>query len=462
MAALEAASFRDPSGHVFYLDDRIYRTVSAQAADDFEFVRGWLCELETSGAIVASTEVDPTLLGEAGAGAAHVLEHPKLPFISWPYEWSFPLLKSAALFHLDLQLKSLERGITLSDASAYNIQFQGVMPIFIDTLSFRRYREGEFWTGHRQFCEQFLNPLLLRALFRIPHNAWYRGALEGISGQDLARLLPLRRKLSWNLLTHVVLPQKLQAAALAREGGKVGEIKKRTLPKSALVNMLRQLKSWIEKLRPADSGKTVWGDYEAESQSTYSDNNHAAKRQFIAEFARRCRPTLAWDLGCNTGDYSEMLIEAGAKHVIGFDFDQRALEKAYQRAAAKKLDFLPLFLDAANPSPSQGWLQGERKGLADRAPADAIVALAFVHHLAIARNVPLQGVVGWLTSLAPAGVIEFVPKSDPTIQRMLALREDIFSEYTEDNFRSALSARARIVGEQVVSASGRRLFCYER
>ncbi|MGH8719128.1 MAG: class I SAM-dependent methyltransferase [Burkholderiales bacterium] len=460
MAALEAASFRDPSGHVFHLDNRIYRTVTAQAADDFHFVRDWLRELETSGAIVASTEVDPAVLGDAGAGVVHVLEHPKLPFISWPYEWSFPLLKSAALFHLDLQLKSLERGVTLSDASAYNIQFHGVTPIFIDTLSFRRYREGEFWTGHRQFCEQFVNPLLLRAFLGIPHNAWYRGALEGISGHELSRLLPLQRKLSWNVLTHVLLPQKLQARALG--DGEVGKLKDRKLPKSALVNLLTQLKAWIAKLTPADHDKTLWGDYETESQSTYSDDNHAAKRQFIGEFARRCRPTLAWDLGCNTGDYSEALIEAGAKHVIGFDFDQGALEKAYHRAAAKKLDFLPLFLDAANPSPSQGWLPGERKGLADRAQADAVVALAFAHHLAIARNVPLEGVIGWLTSLAPSGVIEFVPKSDPTIQRMLALREDIFSEYTEDNFRLALSARARIVGEQVVSASGRRLFCYER
>ncbi|MGH8719441.1 MAG: hypothetical protein ACREV0_10955, partial [Burkholderiales bacterium] len=192
MAALEAASFRDPSGHVFHLDNRIFRTVTAQAADDFHFVRDWLSELETLGAIVCSTEVDPAVLGDAGTGAVHVLEHPKLPFISWPYEWSFPLLKSAALFHLDLQVKSLERGVTLSDASAYNLQFQGVTPIFIDTLSFRRYREGEFWTGHRQFCEQFVNPLLLRALLGIPHNAWYRGALEGISGHELSRLLPLQ------------------------------------------------------------------------------------------------------------------------------------------------------------------------------------------------------------------------------------------------------------------------------
>ncbi|MGH8729286.1 MAG: class I SAM-dependent methyltransferase, partial [Burkholderiales bacterium] len=304
--------------------------------------------------------------------------------------------------------------------------------------------------------------LLLRALFGIAHNSWYRGALEGISGQDLARLLPLRRKLSWNLLTHVVLPQKLQSAALGNEGSKVGEIKKRTLPKSALINMLRQLKSWIEKLHPADSGKTVWGDYEAKSKCTYSDEDHAAKREFVREFAAQRKPSLAWDLGCNTGDYSEALIEGGAKHVIGFDFDQRALEKAFARAEAKRLDFLPLFLDAANPSPDQGWRQGERKGFADRARADCLIALAFVHHLAIARNAPLEGVIAWIASLAPSGVIEFVPKTDPTVQRMLELREDIFTEYTEDNFRAALANEARIVREQTVSTSGRQLFWYER
>jgi hypothetical protein len=205
--AIEPGSFRDPSGLVFVHERRVVRTVTAHAAAEYEFARdaGLLRTLAEHGRLIASCEVDPALLGSAAAGARHVLEHPRLAFISFPYEWSFPLLKRAALAHLDLHLDLLERDLTLSDASAYNVQFQGVRPIFIDVLSIRRYRAGEYWVGHRQFCEQFLNPLLLRALLGVAHNAWYRGSLEGIPTRDLARLLPLGKRLSWNVLSQVVL-----------------------------------------------------------------------------------------------------------------------------------------------------------------------------------------------------------------------------------------------------------------
>ncbi|MEE8542552.1 MAG: class I SAM-dependent methyltransferase, partial [Gammaproteobacteria bacterium] len=207
-AFADSASFRDPSGHVYRIDGRILRTVTELAASDFEAVRasGIYEELVASGKVIAADILEQGVPEPLAQGARFVLEHPRLPFISYPYEWSFAELKAAALLHLDVHLTAVDRGITLSDASAYNVQFIGARPIFIDTLSFRPYREGEYWTGHRQFCEQFLNPLLLRAMFGTPHNEWYRGALEGIATADLARLLPLHRKLSWNVLSQVVLP----------------------------------------------------------------------------------------------------------------------------------------------------------------------------------------------------------------------------------------------------------------
>jgi ribosomal protein L11 methylase PrmA len=171
---------------------------------------------------------------------------------------------------------------------------------------------------------------------------------------------------------------------------------------------------------------------------------------------------MLWDLGCNSGDYSKAALDAGAAYAVGFDFDQGALEAAFARGVDEQLNLLPLVLDAANPSPSQGWAEGERKGLAARASADAILALAFVHHLAIGRNVPLDQLIGWLVELAPAGVIEFVPKSDPMVQRMLRLREDIFDDYSEEHFTAAVMARARIVQSAIVSASGRRLVWFDR
>jgi ribosomal protein L11 methylase PrmA len=466
MTAVEPGSFRDPSGQVFENDGRIFRTITARALADYTFVRdsGVLRRLVAGGRLVAAEEVDPALLpallGEGARGAPIVVEHPRIPFVSYPYEWPFPALKAAALFHLDLQIELLADNVMLSDASAYNVQFIGPRPVLIDLLSLRRYREGEYWVGLRQFCEQFLNPLLLRAVLGVPHNQWYRGSLEGIPTSDLNRLLPFHKKLSWQVMTYVVLQARLEASANDKGTADAGAIRRKGLSKSSLLGILTQLRGWIEKLRPADTGKTVWGDYAR--NNTYTDAAEEAKCRFIAEFAEAVRPKLVWDLGCNSGNYSAVALGAGAQAGIGFDFDQKALELAFDRAVSEKLNLLPLFQDAANPSPDQGWKQAERRGIQGRGDADGLLALAFEHHLVIGRNVPLDQTIGWLTGLAPRGVIEFVPKDDPTVQRMLALREDIFDGYCVEAFTAALGATARIVREASIADSGRRLFWYDR
>ena len=203
----DPASYRDPAGSIYHAGDRILRTINETAFEDFEQVlaSGLLGSLADQGLAVASRNVDPGEFEGLSHGAYRVLEHQALPVISYPYEWCFSALKAAALLHLEIHLAALERNVTLCDASAYNVQFLGADPIFIDILSFRPYREGEFWQGYRQFCEQFLNPLLLRALLGIPHNAWFRGHIEGVPTDALRPLLPIRSHFSWNVLTHVVL-----------------------------------------------------------------------------------------------------------------------------------------------------------------------------------------------------------------------------------------------------------------
>lgn len=461
--ARDRGSFRDPSGYVFQWHKRIFRVVEACARESYEWVRdsGALCRLQNEGDLVATREVPPESWPGNFGRAAYVLEHPRIPFVSYPYEWSFSGLKAAALHHLDLQLKLLQSGITLSDASAFNVQFMGARPIFIDVLSLRPYHEGEFWQGHRQFCEQFLNPLLLTAFLGIAHNAWFRGALEGIPTSDLARLIPLRRRFSWNVVSHILLQAKLDAKAKSAPDSAIRQVKaQRQLSRAAYQGLLFQLRRWISKLHPADVGTTVWATYA--QTNTYSEGGFADKQRFVREFAAKTAPEMLIDIGCNTGDYSVAALEGGARYVVGFDFDQQALEVAYRRAADKNLPFLPLWLDAANPSPDQGWRQAERIGFDARARADAVIALAFEHHLAIGRNVPLPQVLDWLIAIAPTGIIEFVPKSDPTIQRMLALRSDIFDDYNQEAFSSLLEQRARIVHRELISGSGRMLYWYDR
>ena len=465
-AALERipASFRDPSGHVYALNDRIIRTVLPHGMQEFDYVlsTGLLDTLAQARMVLPFERMRGAIPASADFGDVKAwLEVPRIPFISFPYEWTFSGLKAAALLHLDIHIMVLDAGVTLSDASAYNVQFSGARPVFIDHLSFRRYRDGEFWLGHRQFCEQFLIPLLLRSQFGIPHNSWYRGSLEGIPLDEFARMLRFRDYFSWDMLTHILVQSWFQRTTFSGSAP-LGEMKtpSASLPRPRFRRMLDKLRQWIAQLRPAGTGKTVWQDYE--TTHSYKSDEMARKKAFVAQFIRERQPKQLWDLGCNTGEFSTLALQEGAAYVVGFDMDHGALETCFTRASQDSLALQTVVTALDNPSPSQGWRERERQGLQERTSADALVALALVHHLAIARNIPLGQIVDWLVRLAPAGVVEFIPKTDPMVQRLLSLREDIFPNYSLDNFSLELARSAGIVRTAQLSQNGRTLFWYER
>jgi ribosomal protein L11 methylase PrmA len=453
----DPASFRDSAGYVYVAEDRVYRTVTAAKLNEFNQVRATplIPELIQTQQLIAEEVIEVDTLGDWSKGSELVLAHPKLSFISYPYEWPAELLRTAALLHLEIQLKALSHNVSLVDASAYNIQFQGVNPIFIDSLSFRPYQEGEYWLAHKQFCEQFLNPLLLSLKVGVSYHDWYRGTLEGIPTTDLNHCLSFWQKCSWHVFTQVVLQARFQGKT-KQQAAQVAVSKR--FPRIAYQQMLQSLHSWIKKLKNTQA-ETTWQDYTA--THSYDQQEVAQKEKFVQEFISQEGIKQLWDFGCNTGMYSEVALQAGADSVIGFDADHGALQGAVQRARDNQLNFLPLYLDLTNPSPSQGWGSIERKNITERGNPDGIIALALLHHLAIAKNIPIPMVLDWLLAIAPKGVIEFVPKNDPMVQLLLSLREDIFTDYSEESFLMHLQQRARILNQIHVTQSGRLLVSYE-
>lgn len=450
------ASFRDPAGSILSVQGRVLRGLSESGAQRYQAVKqsGFLDTLEASERLVKTTNVQYD-----SKNYVQFLEHEIIPFITYPYEWPFSLLKDAALFHLNLHREALNADVVLMDASAYNIQFRGVLPCFIDILSFKTYQTGELWKGHRQFCEQFLNPLLMMSLKGIPYHAWYRGTLEGISTDMMARCLPWRYYLSWRALTHIFLPTYYQQRP-SQTTKHLKKLQQATIPKSVYRQLLTQLFRWIEGLTFPENWHSVWKDYT--NYSPYDSEALVIKKTFVADFAAQNKFSMLWDLGCNTGEFSEIALHNGVKQVIGFDADLGALEQAVKRAKTKNLNFLPLYQDMANPSPSQGWLCLERASAITRGSPNGILALALIHHLVIGHHLPLAEVIEWLVSLAPTGIIEFIPKTDPSIRKMLALREDIFLEYSEEKFLTLLQEQAVIVKTTPISSDGRCLYWYQR
>jgi ribosomal protein L11 methylase PrmA len=463
----DPGSFRDPSGYVFVGERQAWRTVNAPAAAKFRQVQatGLIAELVKRGLLIGTDVADITgaqldaFRGARGELPEFVLAHPRLPFISYPYEWTFSQLKAAALAHLDLQVIALDHDVALSDSTPYNMQFDGGRAKLIDVLSLRPYVPGEIWAGYNQFCRQFLLPLLLEAWSGVPFQPMLRGRVDGITLAEGERLLPWsKRWLGLQGLMHVTLPARMERSqSSARQGD---DVRVPTLAKSRYRALLTEMRAWVGGLGSRRSARTFWNTYA--TVNSYSGTMQDAKREFVSAAIRASGAATVWDLGGNTGEYSVAALAAGAQRAIVFDSDLDSLEKAYAASQQGHPGLLPVVMDCADPSPSLGWRQAERKGLGERANADAVLALALVHHLAIGRNIPLRSVIEWIVGLGAGGVIEFVPKSDPMVVQMLAHREDVFHDYDEAHFRQWLGAVAEPLQEHRFAENGRLIVAFKR
>jgi len=457
----EPGSFRDPTARVFYYKDLIYREIFPAGEEKLKFLKekNLLKDLIDKNFLIGSEELKKKHFDFIDENSI-VIKHDKLNFISYPYEWTFNELKDAALFHLDFQIYLLERSAQLVDASAYNVQFRNNKPIFIDLLSIDKYREGEYWVAHKQFCENFLNPLVLTSKKGINFNNWFRGNLEGISTHELSSILNLKDLINPTIFFHVYLLNKIEEKSQKNPNKVTEKIKtSKGLSKNSFRSMLISLKKFIESLNLRKQS-SIWDQYS--TNNSYSKEDERKKIKAVTGFLKKNNFKLLGDLGCNDGKYSKLATENNVETVIGFDFDLKVLDRAYLNAKKNSLNFFPLYLDASNPSGNLGWNDSERMSFQRRASFDGIFALALTHHLAIAKNIPLNQILSWLVSLAPKGIIEFVPKEDPTTQIMLSLKGDIFPQYNEENFEQQLSKLAKIENISVVSETNRKIYEYKR
>lgn len=451
----DASSFRDPGGFIFRRGGRLFRQVNHESRADYDRLidSGLYRELAEDGLLVAHEEVDePPHVPEV---ASRVIAPQMIPFISYPYEWCFGQLKAAALLTLAIQRRSIARGMSLKDASAFNVQFRGASPVFIDTLSFASYDEGRPWVAYRQFCEHFLAPLALMARVDPRLSALLRPHLDGIPLDLAARLLPGSTRLKPGLLLHI----HLHARSKRVHDPKAAPPRPRPFPKSALLGLVDSLESTVRGLRWEPAG-TEWADYYADTN--YSDAALDEKGRLVASFLGRVAPGTAWDLGANTGRFSRIASGLGAS-TVAFDVDPAAVEHNFREASrGGEKNLLPLLLDLTNPSPGLGWQSRERLSLAERGPADVVLALALVHHLAIGHNVPLAKVAEFLASVGWSLIIEFVPKSDSQARRLLVVREDVFPNYTREGFESAFAGHFETEAVAPISGTERTLYLMRR
>jgi ribosomal protein L11 methylase PrmA len=402
--------------------------------------------------LVSHTEI----LSKTRPREAYLIIKPKqIPFISYPYGWSFSQLKAAALLTLKVQMTALEYNMILKDASAYNVQFFGTKPIFVDTLSFEKYTNGVPWIGYKQFCQHFLAPLALMAYTDLRLSLLSRIFLDGIPLDLTSKLLPIKTMLNFGLIAHIHLHSKAQTF-FADKSPKTTKLK---TSKRLLIYLLKNLESSVQNLRLKKTD-TEWAKYY--SFTNYSKKSFDNKKSLVEKYLMQIKPKTVWDLGGNTGEFSRIASKI-AHYVVSFDKDPMAVEKNYLEGLKNgETNVLPLVIDLTNPSPSIGWANEERASLVDRGPADTVLALALIHHLAISNNLPFEKIAKFLRSICKKLIIEFIPKNDSNVQRLLSTRKDIFTKYNQSSFEAAFKKFFKIVRSENIIGSKRILYLMKR
>gem|GEM_PF-14738 len=512
-----SASFRDPAGFVFTRDGTLYRQINVAGRADYDaaVATGLYDELIRRGLMIQHHKVDGLEGFNPDPNRYKIIQPEPVPFISYPYEWTFAQLRDAALLTLEIQRTALAHGMILKDASAYNLQFIGTKPIFIDTLSFAKYQTGNTWEGYKQFCEHFIAPLALATYSSPKILRSLRVYLDGIPLALTCSLLPKKARWSRGLLAHLYMhnasqrrhqaggqttstkldlrkappsPDQIWSTANCfssldvstdtslsdktigtnpdvpwKQGilRKSSKAKQRKMSRLALDGLLSSLERTVKKLK-APRAQTEWGDYY--EFTNYTQAAFDDKKKLIAQLLKQIKPfpNVVWDVGANNGEFSELAARQGA-YTVAFDIDETAVTRNYQTQRDKKLQplLLPLVQDLTNPSPDLGWAHAERMSLVRRGPADVVLALALIHHLAIGNNLPLAQIAAFLHQIGRHVIIEFVPKADSKVQLLLASRKDIFDIYDAEHFEAAMSKHFDLVAKKPVKGSQRSVYLYK-
>lgn len=452
----KTGSFRDPFGTVFSLDGNIYRSVFKPGISDFEAARnaGIHEDLIKAGLLLPYSIL--SLADFSPPDTALLLSHPRLPAVTYPWEWCFSMLKDAALLHLDIMERLVPKGFWLRDASAFNAQFDGSKLCLIDTLSIGRRIPDSPWVAYGQFCSHFLAPLAMAAYRDVRMLSLWRSFIDGFPLDLAAGILPSRKAIRPGLLMHLVLHSKYQAKTDRKEDiQKVKKAKQVRVTDIGLLGLVRSLKRTVAGIH-WKRASNIWESYG--EIRTYESEDIKRKADFVARAIDIIRPNMVWDLGANTGEYSILSAAKGA-FVLSIDGDPACSEYLYQKVSGRNNTgrILPLTMDLSNPSPGLGWNGKERMSLAERGPADLVLALALIHHLVLSSCVPLELVAEWLSELGEHLIVEFIPPTDPMVQKLTANRRGEHLPYSMDEFTKAFERQFIIVDKSHL-ANERQLF----
>lgn len=454
------ASFRDPSGFIFIKNGIYLRQINECYRKDYDrlMTSGLYQKLVSVGYLTPHKEY-PLKRDKQAPVAYKIIKPLPIPFISYPYEWCFSQLKDAALLTLKIQKIALEYSMILKDASSFNIQFNLGKPVFIDTLSFEKYEEGQPWIAYKQFCEHFLAPLALISYKDFRLAKLMQNYTDGIPLDLAVKLLPLSAKINPPLFFHIYLHAKSQKKYT---GVSLHGKFRKSFSKHALLGIIESLESAVNSLK-WQQGESVWSDYyKGSAYHIYNSESFTQKKLLVGKYLKLAGPKTLWDIGANTGIFSRIASDMGIP-TVSMDNDYSVVEHNYIEVKKNNESLiLPLWVDITNPPPSTGWGNEEHDSFLSRPLPDTVLALALIHHLAIGNNLPLPMIARFFARICTHLIIEFVPKEDPNVVLLLQSREDIFADYNQSAFKSEFLKYFTIEKQDKLPDSQRTLYLMKK
>lgn len=446
----DSGSFRDPAGSVFFYNQDVYRTFNDKDIDEAKaLLSSKFFQSHVEAGVIIPTSIEKNVFPKQNGISSFVLKHEKIPFVTYPYEWSFEMLKEAALLTLSILEGALKEGYILKDGTAWNLTFHKGNMCFFDVLSIGKYQEGQMWEGYKQFCQEFLYPLMLKAYKDIDFQNIFKGSLTGVNAYFMNQLFSISDLFKPGIFKHVFLNAKIgQQKTLERASVR----QKFKLPKSSLFKIIENLRGVIEGLNTKNK-TSLWHDYSIHNTYTAHDTN--TKKEFISDALKDIKSVI--DIGCNSGEYSFLF--ADTTKVYSCDLDNDCIDLIFTKNKKEHKDITPFVLDLMNPSANCGWKLEERKSIYERLKADSFLSLALIHHVCIASNVPIEQFVKFLSNIASQGVLEWVDKSDPMVQFLLRNRADIFDKYNWDYFYEVVQMYFKIEKTKIIN-NGTRTLCF--
>jgi len=454
----DSGSFRDPLSRVFVGNGEVVRAFTAIGAKDIEKVwtKASIQNALASGELIESNLVSPASVGLNDPWVT-AMTHPLIPFISYPYEWTFSMLKDAAQLQLKLTRETLADGIGLKDATPYNVQFIGSRPQFIDAGSFEKRRKGDPWYGYRQFCEMYLYPLMMQGYLGVGFQQFLRGSVNGISPDTMRKLLPASiRRPRKGRLTHVVLHAAAQNRFADSDNNMKSDAAKAGMNAQVLDATLRKLQGIVKKISLGDK-KSTWSEYS--ERGHYIESSLDEKQKFVRDAVASAPRKQVWDIGCNDGVFSR-IAAAHSDYVVAMDADPLVVDRLYNTLKAEKNEqILPLYVDLTDSGGGVGWRGQERPGVFDRGRPDIVMALAVIHHMAITFHVPLASQLDMFRDLTPEIIIEMPHADDPMVRKLLTNKRDgIHDDFTLEEFERLLNERFTVKSKMLLSSGTRTIF----